>query len=105
MPADDRFEIAEFDFAHFEWDEPKRVSNIVKHNIDFRDLIPLFAQTLCRKKSDRKGETRFLVVGVLDVEVSIIYTERQKGVCRIISARRARPEERRAYRALLPRGA
>jgi uncharacterized DUF497 family protein len=100
MPAE-KFEIFDPGFIAFEWDEAKRAINIGKHRVNFVDVLPVFAGALCRKRSDRQGETRFLVVGVLnDVEIAVIYTQREKGVCRIISARRARIEERRAYRAL-----
>ncbi|MDO8839897.1 MAG: BrnT family toxin [Parvibaculum sp.] len=99
------YEAFDSPFASFEWDEDKRQINIAKHGIDFRQVPDLFEQRLCRRRSDQNGEMRFLVVGVLnDVEISIVYTEREEGVCRIISARRARPEERRAYRSLYARG-
>ena len=89
-------------FISFEWDEDKRQINLQKHGIDFPKVLRIFALPVCRRRSDKNGETRFLVVGVLDdVEIAVIYTEREEGVCRIISARRARPEERRAYRSLL----
>lgn len=96
------FEIFDPGFIAFEWNEAKRRDNIAKHGINFSDVLVIFARTLCRKHSDQHGETRFLVVGVLnDVEIAVIYTEREKGVCRIISARRARIAERRAHHTLL----
>jgi uncharacterized DUF497 family protein len=96
-----KFEPFDPSFTRFVWDEKKRLLNVANHGIDFRDALWIFGQVLCRKRSDRSGEVRFLVVGVLnDVEIAVIYTEREEGVCRIISARRARVEERRAYRAL-----
>lgn len=96
------FDHAQVTFKRFEWDEDKRQINLQKHGIDFPKVLRIFALPVCRRRSDKNGETRFLVVGVLDdVEIAVIYTEREEGVCRIISARRARPEERRAYRSLL----
>lgn len=96
------FETFNPDFVAFEWNEAKRRDNVTKHGINFSDVLVIFAQALCRKHSDQHGEMRFLVVGVLnDVEIAVIYTEREKSVCRIISARRARIAERRAYHALL----
>jgi len=101
MPKEWQFEKIAPEFVQFEWDDKKQRINIGKHHINFIDVLPIFAEVLCRKRSDREGEMRFLVVGVLnDVEIAVIYTERKKGVCRIISARRARVEERRAYRSL-----
>ena len=107
MRSDDESEFLPFSlaFTGFEWDENKRRINLNKHQIDFRSVWQIFDQPLCRRRSDKDGEIRFLVVGVIDdVEASVIYTEREEGICRIISARRARPEERRAYRSLFARG-
>ncbi|MBC7102232.1 MAG: BrnT family toxin [Parvibaculum sp.] len=103
MRANDQaFRTFTHSFSGFEWDEDKRQINLKKHRIDFRSVLRIFDRPLCRRRSDKNGETRFLVVGVFDdAEVSVIYTEREEGICRIISARRARPEERRAYRSLL----
>ncbi len=101
MAATVRFETYEPAFSGFEWDETKQRRNIEKHGLSFVDVLPIFDQIVGRRASDRDGESRYLVVGVLgNVEISVIYTQREENICRIISARRARVEERRAYRAL-----
>ena len=88
-------------FHHFEWDENKRLLNIKKHGIDFQDAVRIFFSEILLLQADRSNEERWRAIGILsDRAICIVYTERNGG-CRIISARRARTKERRAYYALL----
>ncbi len=89
----------------FEWDEGKAAANIDKHGIDFEDAIGIFRRFVLDARSEREGEQRWKAVGVLgaDFEVAVIYTWRE-GRRRIISARRARRNERRAYHQAHPGG-
>jgi len=92
---------ADPEFKSYEWDEAKRRLNIEKHGFDFTQAIEVFSRPTCRTRSDQQGEIRFLAIGSLNnVEIAVIYTEREKDVCRIISVRHARRAERTAYRAL-----
>ncbi|PKP72414.1 MAG: BrnT family toxin [Alphaproteobacteria bacterium HGW-Alphaproteobacteria-5] len=92
-------------FVSFAWDENKRRINIERHGIDFVDILPAFGKPMARKRSDRKGELRYLVIGDLDGrEIAAAYREEEGDICRIISARQASRNERAAYRALLLRG-
>jgi len=92
-------------FESFEWDEEKCRANIDRHGIDFQDAIRIFDGPVLVERSDRKGEIRWVAIGILDGEViSVVYTERSES-CRIISARAARRKERVAYRALYAGGA
>jgi uncharacterized DUF497 family protein len=86
----------------FEWDEQKRLSNIAKHGIDFLLASELFDGRLrLDLDSPRGNEQRILSIGQLqDKLIAIARTLRGKDVVRIISARRARHEEERAYRQL-----
>jgi len=85
--------------AQFEWDEAKNARNREKHNIDFMDAILVFAQAHALRRSDRGGEERLVATGMADgLLISVIYTVRD-GRFRIISARRARENEKREYRA------
>ena len=83
----------------FEWDENKRLSNIEKHRIDFVDAIGIyryFVSTVQDTRADY-GEERYVSTGLLnDIEITVIYTPRG-GKKRIISARRARIQERKRY--------
>ena len=79
----------------FEWDEDKRLSNIDKHGIDFLRMRRMFDFP-----SDRGGEQRFATTGEIDAKLyTVIWTDRG-GSIRLISARRARNAEERAYRAV-----
>ena len=82
----------------FEWDEKKNLSNQEKHKISFEDALDVFNdQDRIHYKSDRDGERRFKTIGkAFQAIIVVIYTTR-KLIVRIISARRARKEERREY--------
>lgn len=99
-----KFEEIDSHFDIFDWDNLKRDQNIDKHQIDFEDAIGIFLRPVLRRRSDRGLETRYLAIGVFeDVEIAVIYTERD-GACRVISARRARKNERKAYHKAFPSG-
>ena len=83
----------------FEWDENKRRSNIDLHGIDFEDAVQIFDGPERETLSPRMNEERWLAIGVVDgIEIAVIYTIRD-GRRRIITARRARTNERRDYHA------
>jgi uncharacterized DUF497 family protein len=84
-------------FAAFEWDEAKRRTNLKEHGIDFEDAATIFSRPYLRTRSDRNDEVRFVAIGCIeDVEIAVVYMVR-RGACRIISARRARTNEREEY--------
>ena len=87
----------------FEWDEAKRLSNIEKHDLDFVAIRDMFdGRPLVTKGVDRFGECRLISTGLFqDRYCTVIWTRRGRTV-RIISARRARDDERRAHRTLYP---
>lgn len=86
----------------FEWDEAKAVSNLDKHGIDFEDAIGIFEGPILVARFDRDGEERWKAMGMVEgVELAVIYTWRA-GRRRIISARRAKKSERRAYHRAYP---
>lgn len=83
---------------NFDWDENKNKSNQEKHKIAFEDATDVFKdKNRLEYVSDRQGETRYLTVGkVFQVIISVVYTARDL-IIRIISARLASQDERRAY--------
>lgn len=84
-------------FGRFEWDERKRQQNIERHGIDFEDAARIFEAPVLTVRSDRSDEERYVALGILDgIEIAVVYTVRSNA-CRIISARRARQNERKAY--------
>jgi hypothetical protein len=85
----------------FEGDEAKRQANILKHGIDFVDVIEVFAGRFIETEDTRRdyGERRHRAVGLLgEVVIQVAYTWRGERR-RIISARRAGQNDRRAYYA------
>ena len=84
----------------FEWDENKREANAGKHSLDLLDGIALFdGRAVYSYPSPRGDEQRSVTVGLLDGEfVALVWTERGEAI-RLISLRRARDAEKRAYRA------
>jgi uncharacterized protein len=79
----------------FEWDEKKRKDNLAKHGIDFEDARAVFDGPILFKLSHRGTEARYLVLGLVEtIEIAVICTFRDDR-CRIISARRARTNERK----------
>jgi uncharacterized DUF497 family protein len=88
----------------FEWDEAKRLTNILKHGIDFADVVALFESHFTEAEDRRRGygERRFLVTGELGDEVIRVVCTWRGQRRRLISARRARRNERRAYYASHP---
>jgi uncharacterized protein len=87
----------------FGWDNSKRDRTLRERGIDFEEVRFVFDGPTVAYRSDRKGETRFIVFGFLDNrEVAVVCTLRDD-VCWIISARRARKDERKKYHGYLPR--
>ena len=85
----------------FEWDEMKRLVNIQKHGVDFAEAIEMFNRHILKNEDRRReyGEQRIRAFGEVDGRViQVVYTLRN-GRHWLISARRARRDERRAYYA------
>lgn len=85
-------------FDGFEWDEDKKTSNLVKHGIDFEDATEIFNGPILLRQSNRNNEERWVAIGCLDERLIAVAFTRRARVIRIISARRARENEERAYR-------
>ena len=85
----------------FEWDEDKRRANLHKHSLDLLAGTALFdGRPVHVYPSPRFGEQRFVTIGLLhDQFVALVWTGRESAT-RLISLRRARNAEERAYRAL-----
>jgi uncharacterized protein len=84
----------------YEWDQAKNLSNLAKHGIDFADAVAVFEDDLAltRPDPDSRGERRFLALGVdgFGRHLVVVFTERGARI-RIISARLATKQERKAY--------
>lgn len=83
----------------FEWDLAKNETNKTKHGINFNEAVSIFAGQLLERSALHlpSNEERVIATGKLGNRyVTVIYTWRA-GVRRLISARKARDNEREAY--------
>ncbi|MBF0606406.1 MAG: BrnT family toxin [Candidatus Magnetobacterium sp. LHC-1] len=82
----------------FEWDELKRLTVMKARNLDFADATTLFdGRYLHTVASPRGTEERWLSIGELGgLIITVVWTWRDDAI-RIITMRRARYEEKRAY--------
>jgi uncharacterized DUF497 family protein len=80
-----------------EWDAEKAASNRRKHGIDFDEAIQVFYGPILLYRSDRKEEGRWLAIGESEGRVIAVAFTWRGDRLRIISARRARRNEKRAY--------
>lgn len=82
----------------FEFDPAKSASNLEKHGIDFTEVQALWDDVMRVEIPARTtDEPRWLVIGkIAEKHWSAVVTRREQRV-RIISARRARKEERVLY--------
>ncbi len=79
----------------YTWDEAKRLANLRKHGIDFRDALKIFGGFTLTAEDRREfyGERRFLTRGLLeDQVVSVSHTERAEHI-RVVSIRKATQHE------------
>jgi uncharacterized protein len=88
--------------VRFEWDDDKAESNLKKHRVGFEEASTIFGDPLAKIFFDEDHsatETREIIVGHSSAHrlLLVSFTERQRSVVRIISARVATPRERKAY--------
>ena len=88
----------------FEWDERKNASNLRKHGVDFDTASRAFDDPWQIASQDREvdGEPRWQTIGLTDgllllLVVHLVEDDEGQELIRIISARKAKPHERRAY--------
>lgn len=83
----------------FVWDEEKRESNLAKHGLDLADAWLVFESPYLERLDQRQnyGEDRWTLLGMLGAHVVfLVYSERRRDI-RVISLRKATPQERRIY--------
>ena len=83
----------------FEWVENKRLKNIRKHGIDFVGCDSIFDGYTVTIEDDRYhyDERRFITLGLLENRVVVVaHTETEK-VIHIISVRKTKRHEQKAY--------
>jgi len=85
----------------FEWSKEKEDSNIQKHGTSFVAAVKVFDEPKHIEEGSTKpeyGENRIKTIGMIDNEliIAVISTDRNLKI-RIISARRARKNEKEQY--------
>ena len=83
----------------FEWDSDKARINQIKHKVSFETATNVFFDENRIEKLDEEhsdDEIQWKVLGKVGDVLLVIYTERDDKT-RIISARKAKPKERRIY--------
>jgi uncharacterized DUF497 family protein len=92
--------VAYTDCVKFDWDPRKAASNIVDHDgVTFEEAREVFDGDPLTRVDARHAELRFQSIGPSATRVLlVVWTERDGDVIRIISARKATPAEKRAYR-------
>lgn len=85
----------------YEWDENKNKLNIRKHGVDFNVAKRLFERSVLTALDIRNdyGEEREISIGLVDgvLMLTVVHTDREHNVVRIISTRKATRQERRRY--------
>jgi hypothetical protein len=90
--------------TRFTWDERKNTANLRKHGVSFESASEVFEDPSVVFEQDREvdGEARWQAIGRVEGTVLLLvahaYEENNdEETIRIISARRAGPEEREIY--------
>jgi uncharacterized DUF497 family protein len=88
------------DSLRFEWDEDKAAANLVRRRPSFEAAAFVFRDPARLEEDDRfsRGEYRAIAIGrVAGQLITVVFTEPEADLIRIISARWATPTECRAY--------
>ncbi len=89
----------------FEWAPDKAAANLRKHGIGFEDAAQALLGAALTRPSRRGDESRFQSFCLMDGEIiSVVWTPRANAI-RLLSARRAKRNERERYREALLRAA
>jgi hypothetical protein len=91
----------------FEWDDAKNRMNIRKHGYDFAEADEMFRGFLVVDPDMREdyGEKRWRGLGSIRGRVAqIIFAERGPETIRLISLRKATPNERKQYEETIQDG-
>jgi uncharacterized DUF497 family protein len=87
--------------VEFSWDEQKRDWVLAERGIDFLRVTTIFdGRPLLTVPTSRGDEERFLSIGPIEGRLFAVVWTWRDGAIRIVTARRARHEEEKRYRAL-----
>ncbi len=77
----------------YEWDEGKREINLAKHGVDFAAMGRFDWNSSVVATSNRGGDERFAAYGFIDDRLHFVVYTLRADRRRIISLRKANPEE------------
>ena len=97
MAEDENIESLIAKVRAFGWDGDRRAANLGAHKIDFADVKGIFDGATLIRRSDRHGEIRYQIFGTIQGREVAVACAFRSEVCWIISAQRARKDERRKY--------
>jgi len=83
----------------YEWDEKKRLANLARHKVDFKDAVDFEWDTALETTDDRfeYGEERWVALGFINTKLYVmVYTLRSDRI-RMISLRKANKREKNYY--------
>jgi uncharacterized DUF497 family protein len=83
----------------YQWDDEKADSNYRKHGIEFADAVSVFADDYAVTiEDDYPDEERFVIIGTdaFGRVLVVVFTWRGESI-RVISARKATPQEQKQY--------
>ena len=86
--------------VQLEWDPDKRKANLKKHKIDFANAAQMFEGPMLQAPDLREdyGEERFAGIGRVNHRVvTIVFSEPEPDVIRVISMRKATKQERNRF--------
>ena len=85
----------------FEWDPRKADANLRAHGVSFAEAVTVLEDdfALTRDDPDATEELRFVTLGLSNLAnlLVVVYTYREPGVIRLISAWQANRRQRKAY--------
>ncbi len=83
----------------FEWDDAKAAANTSKHRVDFETAARVFIDPFVQEREDGSEpvEHRLNAIGMVDGRLLFVVFTMRGDVYRIISARGAKPYEKRQY--------
>ncbi len=87
----------------FEWDADKAASNLSRHGVPFELACEVFFDRFVRiMNANTRDEARDAVIGYTESQklLFVVHIAHHEEVIRIISARRATQQERKAYEEL-----
>ena len=83
----------------YEWDPAKEKANYAKHGVHFADAVGALEDERALSEADTStAEERFRTLGMdfLGRVIIVVYTYRGENI-RLITARAAKPQQRKAY--------